>query len=80
MGLTRVRGVLTRVSCGVEGTRELKVAKVFATLYDLVNNVWPRPTEGWEVAAVDVAFSTESLDGISGMSTSHKSQAYLRQS
>jgi hypothetical protein len=68
--LARARGVLTRVSCRGEGARELEVAKVFATLFNLVNNVRPWPTEGWEVAAVEVAFTTEGLDGISGMSTS----------
>jgi hypothetical protein len=62
--------MLTRVSCGDEGTRELKVTKMFATLFDLVNNVRPWPTEGWEVAAVEVAFAAEGLDGISGMPTS----------
>jgi hypothetical protein len=68
--LARARGVLTRVSYGSEGARKLEVAKVLATLCDLVNNVGPWPTKGWEVAAVEVAFSAEGLDGISGMSTS----------
>ncbi len=48
--------MLTRVSSGGEGTGKLKVAEMLATLFDLVNNVWPWPTEGWEMAVVGVAF------------------------